>query len=274
MHSSVAPYGGMFLAAATVFLLMPHLHGQETDRERPIATQATRPGGLGFLMAAQSKEQLQDFCKEEDVPPPTKGYDKTYIVCELFPDSPAAAAGLQLKDAIVKIGGVEVSTPEKLSRAIGQVVAGEPTDVLVRRIKTAGKGRKWETVKISIVPVERTKVDTAMDERERSIPPVRVLATGIHPNAIGIPEISVEVQNTKPLSVEAFEIDVECFDKFDEPVSWPGKGNVFRGISQTTLPPKETKRTSWQLSLHRNTTRAKLWVSRVKLSDGTVWSQT
>lgn len=273
MNKAAVAYVGIFLAALTGYVLMPILHGEETGIERPIATQAAKPGGLGFVMVPKSKQQLQDFCKKEETLPPPKAYETTYIVYDFFPDSPAATAGLQLKDVIMRINGVEVSAPEKLSLALARVVAGEPTEVVVRRIKTAGKGKKWETVKVTIVPVERSQVDAAMEERERSIPPVRVLATGIHLNVIGVPEISVEVKNTKSQAVEAFEIDVECFDKFDDPVSWPGEGNVFRGICQTTLPPQQTTRTSWQLSLHRNTTRAKLWVSRVKLGDGTVWTQ-
>lgn len=108
---------------------------------------------------------------------------------------------------------------------------------------------------------------------EAAQPPLKIVATGITPNAIGIPRLGVHVTNTKAIPIEAYEIDVECFDKFGDPVTWPGKGNFYSGISQETIPARETARGLWTLHLHQNTAQAKLWISRVKLSDGTVWQQ-
>ncbi len=108
---------------------------------------------------------------------------------------------------------------------------------------------------------------------EAARPPLEIMATGINPNAINFPRLTIEVKNTKDLRVEAFEIDVECFDKFGDPVTWPGKGNLYRGIWQDRIEAKQTTRCSWDLHLHKNTAQAKLWIARVKLSDGTVWEQ-
>jgi hypothetical protein len=108
---------------------------------------------------------------------------------------------------------------------------------------------------------------------EAAQPPLKIVATGITPNAIGIPRLGVHVTNTKAIPIEAYEIDVECFDRFGDPVTWPGKGNFYRGIFQETIPAKETARGLWTLHLHQNTAQAKLWISRIKLSDGTVWEQ-
>lgn len=118
---------------------------------------------------------------------------------------------------------------------------------------------------------------TQRAEREKAIeesrPPLEITATGITPNVIDIPKLTIEVRNTKHIAVEAFEIDVECFDKFGDPVTWPGKGNLFSGISQERIGATQTTRASWDLHLHRNTTKAKVWITRVKLGNGSVWSQ-
>lgn len=108
---------------------------------------------------------------------------------------------------------------------------------------------------------------------EAARPPLEITATGINPNAIGVPELTIKVKNIKDARVEAFEIDVECFDKFGDPVTWPGRGNVYKGISQNAINANEVTLCSWDLHLHRNTADAKVWISRVKLSDGTVWEQ-
>jgi len=108
---------------------------------------------------------------------------------------------------------------------------------------------------------------------EESRPPLEITATGINPNVINMPKLTIEVRNTKDIAVEAFEVDVECFDKFGDPVNWPGKGNLFSGISQNQIGAKQTTRASWDLHLHQNTTKAKVWITRVKLGNGSVWSQ-
>ena len=128
-----------------------------------------------------------------------------------------------------------------------------------------------------VAEVEAEAAARLRSERAKSIeaarPPLEITATGINPNAIGIPSLTIAVRNIKDLRVEAFEIDVECFDKFGDPVNWPGKGNLYRGISQESIDAKQAARRSWDLHLHQNTAKANLWISRVKLSDGTVWQQ-
>jgi membrane-associated protease RseP (regulator of RpoE activity) len=247
---------------------------EDANDSRPVATQVKKQGGLGYLAAKNTKQDFEAFCKQNGVPMPPRVGDTVLVIRDFLPDSPAAAAGMKESDVLFKIQGVEIDGDEGLAKARAKVIVGEPAEVVVRRIKQAGKTRKWETVRLTIQPIEREAIDAAVDAREKSMPPVVMTASGIHYNVIAVPELTIEFQNTRSEAVEAFEVEIECFDKFDEAVTFPGKGNVFKGISQSTVEPKGKSRASWQLSLHRNTTKAKVWVSRVKIGDGTIWTQT
>lgn len=104
--------------------------------------------------------------------------------------------------------------------------------------------------------------------------PVFIDFAAVQRNQIGLPELHLWVSNTTGNEIEAFEVEAECFNSFDEPVKDLTGSNVFKGVCTTTLNPREESSVSWQLSLHGGTTRAIVWVKRVKLADGEVWSQT
>jgi hypothetical protein len=104
--------------------------------------------------------------------------------------------------------------------------------------------------------------------------PVFIDIAEVQRNAIGLPELKVWVSNTTDSEIEAFEVEAECFNSFDEPVKDLTGSNVFKGVCTTALNPREQSSFSWQLSLQGGTTRAVVWVKRVKLVDGEVWSQT
>jgi hypothetical protein len=255
--------------------LLPSLAGNADDQTaRPVAVQESKPGGLGFVAVMRNEQDFDAFCIEMRVPLPPKVGKTTYVIDEFLPNGNAEKAGIRKNDVLFKIAGVEITDAEKFTQAQARLFADQPVEIIVRRIKQAGKTKKWETVRIKVIPVERAEVDADLKDRENSIPPIVITGSGIHYNVIGLPELTIAVHNPRQIAVEAFEVDVECFDKFDEPVNSPGKDNRFKGISQSKLLPNATTRAKWQLSLNQNTTRATLWVSRVKLSDGTIWTQT
>ncbi|HEV2852371.1 MAG TPA: trypsin-like peptidase domain-containing protein [Thermoanaerobaculia bacterium] len=55
------------------------------------------------------------------------------LVFKIFPDSPAAEAGLQEKDVIVSAGGHPVASREDVTTALYTAAAGSPVDLEVRR---------------------------------------------------------------------------------------------------------------------------------------------
>jgi hypothetical protein len=108
----------------------------------------------------------------------------------------------------------------------------------------------------------------------RKIGPVVVQSAVVVTNAIGLPELNFGVMNPGDVPVEAFDMHVECYNSFDEPVVGISGTNTTTIAVSDRLHPGGEKFGSVQLSLHRTTSKAKVRVSRVKLINGEVWSQT
>lgn len=104
--------------------------------------------------------------------------------------------------------------------------------------------------------------------------PLSIEALGLHSNVINLPQLVVVTTNNTGKPVEAYTVSAECFNKFDEPVNDIAGNNVYSGISQDTIPAGQKDKSSWQMSLHRNTAYARVWITRVRFSDGTEWHQT
>jgi hypothetical protein len=104
--------------------------------------------------------------------------------------------------------------------------------------------------------------------------PLSIEALGLHSNVINLPQLVVVTKNNTATPIEAYTVSAECFNKFDEPVNDISGNNVYRGISQTTILAGQKDKGSWQMSLHRNTAYARVWITRVRFSDGTEWHQT
>ena len=104
--------------------------------------------------------------------------------------------------------------------------------------------------------------------------PLSIEALGLHSNVINLPQLVVVTTNNAGKPVEAYTVSAECFNKFDEPVKDIAGNNVYSGISQDKIPAGKKDKSSWQMSLHRNTAYARVWITRVRFSDGTEWQQT
>jgi hypothetical protein len=104
--------------------------------------------------------------------------------------------------------------------------------------------------------------------------PLSIEALGLHSNVINLPELVVVSKNNTDKPIEAYTVNAECFNKFDEPVKDIAGNNVYRGISQTTIQAGQKDKGFWQMSLHRNTAYARVWITRVRFADGTEWQQT
>jgi hypothetical protein len=119
---------------------------------------------------------------------------------------------------------------------------------------------------------EHLAATNAAEEKKNR--PLSIEALGLHPNVINLPQLVVVTKNNTATPIEAYTVSAECFNKFDEPVNDIAGNNVYRGISQTTILAGQKDKGSWQMSLHRNTAYARVWITRVKFSDGAEWHQT
>jgi hypothetical protein len=110
-------------------------------------------------------------------------------------------------------------------------------------------------------------------ERIRHAGPLLISGVMIRENSIGVPEVTIEVGNTSDRTIEAYDVEIECFDAFGEPVKLLGD-NIFRGTSDDVIEESYVEESTWMLAVQQTTTRVAVRVTRVKPSYGQVWEQT
>ncbi len=91
-------------------------------------------------------------------------------------------------------------------------------------------------------------------------------------NAIDNPEAYIKLQNISDKIIDAYTLDIHCFDRFENKVLERGYGNnVFEGISQNTIKPDRTDSGYWTLYGHETTSIIKVYIDKVHFTDGTTW---
>jgi len=109
-------------------------------------------------------------------------------------------------------------------------------------------------------------------ERIRHAGPLLICGAMVEKNSIGVPEVTIAVGNTSDRTIEAYDVEIECWNAFDEPVGIDG--NVYDGTSQKRIAESEIATSTWMLAGHDTATRVSVRVTRVKPSHGNVWEQT
>jgi hypothetical protein len=107
--------------------------------------------------------------------------------------------------------------------------------------------------------------------------PLCLLEVEIIFNEIGTPVLNLMVQNVSKKSIDAYTIQAYCYDNFNKPVSHYLKStNVFTGISQEMQAPDRDNYMPerWTLFGYENTTRVKVYLTKVHFYDNTTWSPT
>jgi hypothetical protein len=110
-------------------------------------------------------------------------------------------------------------------------------------------------------------------ERMRNVGPLLIVSAELEDNQIGVPEVTIGVGNLSDRTIEAFEVEIECWNAFDEPVK-SGGDNIVRGTYQKPIPRGDAAVATWMLSLHDTTTRVSVRITRVKPIEGSVWQLT
>jgi hypothetical protein len=110
-------------------------------------------------------------------------------------------------------------------------------------------------------------------ERIRHAGPLLIGGVALQENEIGHPEVTVCVGNLTDRTIEAFDVEVECWNAFDEPMAVLGR-NEFGATSQEPIRESEVTTATWMIPLRENTAKVAVRVVRVKPAYGNVWEQT
>lgn len=114
-------------------------------------------------------------------------------------------------------------------------------------------------------------------EREKEIAsagPLTIIRMGIVTNVIGLPDLIVEVQNNTNQSIDALEIQADCFNKFGEPVNNMLGTNRFGMHYKYAIAPRAKAIVRAQMALHGHAAKADVWISRALVGNGVEWTQT
>lgn len=101
--------------------------------------------------------------------------------------------------------------------------------------------------------------------------PLFFLKVDITHDAIGTPEVNVIAKNISDMDIDAFDIQISCYNKYDEPVNhYLNATNIFTGTSDELLKAGETVRThyTWTLYGFDNTAKVKVYLKRCHFVNG------
>jgi membrane-associated protease RseP (regulator of RpoE activity) len=265
---------------ALLFLLiaLPAVAGEPPDR-----------GHIGLMLSLVNNKPL----------PGIKGAALPGLaVVEVIPGGPAEKAGIVAGDYVIRVNGKAVKNPTDWKEASALLEVGTEAKISVKRPGERGDSQtlilpvtpisqrenrelvaKHETAKIDRLAAEerekqeqRAELEAEINRRMMAKPPLQIIGTRLGRDIIGQPDLALEVRNNRNQDIEAFEITVQCFTKFGDPVGALGTDNIYDGIAQRIVEARKTANHRWQLSWHNTTGLAKVRIKRVKLADGTTWS--
>ncbi len=238
-----------------------------SNTEDPTTTPAVR-AAIGVSVFDITGEQLLEKVPAAGAPrPPRKGA----LVRRVSPGSPADRAGLKSFDLIVRIDVAQVTDGKTFSSACKNVLTvGKKCTIQVLRIVRlpGGKGQRWVSKGLVVTPAPWAEVKAAGEAC-----PIKLIGALIAANTIGQPEAWLSVQNISTQDVVAFEVAIDCFDRFDRPVAgFLTKSNRVEGLSQKTIAPGKKGTGGWTLHGHDTTAKVVVTLLRVKLADGQEWT--
>lgn len=159
----------------------------------------------------------------------------------------------------------------------------ELQDVIENLEKQKTETQKNEEINIEEINTEPQslyykKMNLKSDDRELNKLkaqgyPVWFLDASISFNAIDDPEAKISLMNISSKIIDAYTVDIYCYDRFGRPVvHYAHDSNVFGGKSKDTIQPGDTDKAAWRLHGHENTSKIKVFIREVHFSDGGTWS--
>ena len=214
----------------------------------------------------QLDENVRKVLTEKSIQPPRV---QGVIIIRIIEDSPAEKAGLRELDFLFKINGQSVRDMNELNMVLNKIGAGH--QVLAdyfRLIQPRGQQLKWKRQKTFITPVASQEIVCQPGEC-----PLQIKDAIITHNSIDEPVLIVNLLNTGAIDIEAYYLEILCFNKFDEPVLGLNESNRISAIGQNTIQPFE--KISQTITLHFRDTvgKAKIYITRIKFKNGDQWTR-
>jgi hypothetical protein len=168
-------------------------------------------------------------------------------------------AALERKLAKKKPGDkvvVKVRDGENDRNAIVRLVGASTVEEQVAREQAAADAEKK-------LRESEERMLAAMDKMDPKHGSVLVMGGAIVNDVLGDPKLEIELCNVTPMRVDAVEIRVELFDKFDRPVNGIfGASNEKTFLHQTELPARAFRTVTASIPFHETTGRAKVSVTK------------
>ena len=224
-----------------------------------------------LALVALDREVLQVF--EQKAAPLPQHREGLLVMAEVPNGSPASVAGLCKMDIIYTFDDIPIKTMEDYVWATEGMKTGQSCKIFVERISDDDK--RWDKKVLTVVPLTRSEVTKAINNAPPA-PPLK-LAGGVLDNSIGVPEVKIGGQNLTDKAIVAFVVELQCFDRFDNPVLGSGgKNNKVPAICQETIKAKATfvhadELRTITLGGHETATVIKVYLKKVKFEDGSEW---
>jgi hypothetical protein len=232
---------------------------------------------LGFYFGYV--RDLRNLLKSEELTPlglTSPAMRNGVVVGRVVRDGPADKGGLKTLDVITHVDDVLIADPDHLTDLMMGMEIGQTCSIRLRRLTASDGKTKWASQSIVLKSITRAEQQDLERSAELALAkecPLKITGGLLKDNVIGMPELTIELENVRDSDVVAYEVEAECYNNFGDPVRSLGRGShVFAGVGQTTIPSGEKKRSTWQMSLHDTTTKVTARVVRVKLKNGVEWN--
>lgn len=197
------------------------------------------------------------------------------VVVEVLPESPAQKAGLKPGDVICQLDGDWFRNDLEAVKFADRMKVGVVHAVKFLRLsERKGRGASklhWQSETVQVSP-EPSRV---VAKRAEDACPLELTKAQLV-RMLGDPAVGLAVRNVCNQNVVAYEVRIQCFNRFDEPVRGLDGTNVAKCLNQVTIEPGKTggRNVYWSLDFRHSTSKVTVSLERVRLADGSEWTPT
>lgn len=184
------------------------------------------------------------------------------VLASVLPDGAAAAAKLRPLDIIYRIDRQATKDVASVNAIVASHEIGDRIRLHVQRPILVGLRWQWREMEGWV---------TLQAKPEEPATPLQLQTAIISSTSLDNPKLILKVKNTQWQSIIAYEYEVTCYNRFDEPVTGLRNSNERRVISQYTIKAHDSHTGTYTFYWQDTTARVKVSLLRVKLEDGTEW---